>query len=145
MTREQAREKLSAYLDGELPPPEHEEIRALVESDPVLARELDELRALSAGIGRDLSPPSVSEDEWEQVALRLISVQGERFGWTLLVPGVLSLFVGGAAAFFLSNTIPIWIRASSGAAVAGLTFLLLAALADRLRARRVERYDRVER
>ena len=145
MNREQAREKLSALLDGELEAREELEIRRKIDGDDVLRSEFEQHRLLRQGLGSSLTTPEVSDSEWEDVALRIVSKGSERLGWLLFAPGSLALLVGALAFFFLSEAIPLWVRACSGAVVAGLTFLLLTALADRIRASRVERYDRVHR
>ena len=41
------REDLKAYLDGELSPQRAEEVRAAIESDPELKKEVEALRAIS--------------------------------------------------------------------------------------------------
>lgn len=145
MNREQAREKLSALLDGELEAREELEIRRMIDRDDALRGEFEQLRLLRQGLGGSLAPPEVSDSEWEDVALRIVSQGSERLGWLLFAPGSLALVVGALAFFFMSAAIPLWVRVCGGAVVAGLTFLLLTALADRIRASRIERYDRVER
>jgi anti-sigma factor RsiW len=144
MTREEAREKLSALVDGELSPAEAAAVRARLEQDPNLRDEYEQLAALRGGLRLALDPPAVSEREWDLLALRVVSRQTRRVGWALFLPGVLGLLVGLGFAFFVQPWVPLWLRLSSGAAIAGLAFLLVAALADRLRFRRVERYDEVQ-
>jgi anti-sigma factor RsiW len=145
MNRDQAREKLSALIDGELEAREELEIRRMIDGDEALRSEFEQLRLLRQGLESSLTPPAVSDSEWEDVALRIVSQGSERLGWLLFAPGSLALVVGALAFFFMSESVPLWVRGCSGAVVAGLTFLLLTALADRIRASRVERYDRVQR
>ena len=145
MNREQARDKLSALIDGELDAREELEIRRMIDSDETLRGEFEQLRLLRRGLESAFTPPPVSESEWEDVALRVVSRGSERLGWLLFAPGSVALLFGALAAFLMSSDVPLWVRVSGGAVVAGLTFLLLTALADRLRASRVERYDRVQR
>lgn len=145
MNRDEARALMSALLDGELDAAQADLLRRQIAQDPELAREYEQLAVLSHATRSSLDPPTVTEADWDTLALRIAARGSEGLGWTLLVPGALALVVGGAAAFLLSSEVPLWTRLACGAVFAGLTFLLLSAIADRLRARRVERYDRVNR
>lgn len=103
------------------------------------------MKALRSQMREELSPPEVSDEEWEQIALCVVSKHSQRLGWTLLTPGAASLIVGMFAIFLLSAEVPLWERVAVGATVAGLAFLLMSAIADRVRAMRCERYDKVDR
>ncbi len=145
MNRDEARALMSALLDGELDAAQAEELCRRIEQDAELAREYEQLVSLRRATRSSLDPPAVTEADWDALALRIAARGSEGLGWTLLAPGALALVVGGAATVLLSSEIPLWTRLACGAVFAGLTFLLLSAIADRLRARRVERYDRVNR
>lgn len=145
MTPEQAREKLSALVDGTLSPIEEREVKAMLAGDENLRREYEQLLALRRHLRQELPPPAVSDQEWDQVALAALSRHAQRFGWVLLTPGALALLVGAFVVFFTDPSVPLWTRLAMGGLTAGVVFLLLAAIADRLRARRLERYDKVQR
>ena len=61
MSHEQFDERLSAYLDGELPPQERDEVEMRLRRQPELARALDQVRELGEGI-RQLPTHSLSPD-----------------------------------------------------------------------------------
>ncbi len=143
MSPEETHEKVSALVDGTLPPEEEARMRQVLNEHPEIRAEYDELLAIRSSLRDVFTPPPVSDDEWEQVALRAVSRHGQRFGWVLFTPGILSLAIGALVAFFLNGGIPLWQRIAVGGVTCGLAFLLLSALADRLRARRRERYDKV--
>ncbi|GEM_PF-5313251 len=139
------RRRLSALIDGEIGADEAAEWRRAIEDDPEVREEYEALCLLKSELKTAMEPPAVSEQEWDALFLAAFSRGSERFGWFLLVPGFISLLVGTMAAFFAAETIPLWLRISCGAMIAGLTFLGLAVGGERLRARRNERYDEVNR
>jgi len=142
---DEIRERLSAYLDGELPPPEAALVVEHLESCPGCREELDDLRRLRDQVARHLAPPAVDDEEWGEMASNAVARGARRLGWLLVVPAVLVLLGGGLGTFFLDPGIPAWVRAGIGALVGGLASLFVSALADRLAARRHERYEEVER
>jgi len=144
-TPEEVRALLSALLDGELDDARAAEVRRRLAGDPALRREFEQLAELRGAARSALDPPPVGDDVWDALALRLAARTAEGVGWTLLAPAFLALIAGAVGSLLLSDEIPLWTRIAAGATLAGLTFLLLSAIADRLRARRHERYDRVER
>ncbi|GAB4371381.1 MAG: hypothetical protein Kow0062_06860 [Acidobacteriota bacterium] len=145
MTRDEIRALMSALLDGEIDAGRAAELRRAIEADPELRREFEQLLALRGAARQALVPPPVDDADWEALALRVAAGTSAGVGWTLLAPGAAALVLGGLAGFLLSDEVPLWIRLACGATIAGLAFLLLSAIADRLRARRIERYDGVER
>ncbi|MDH3285001.1 MAG: hypothetical protein OEQ13_09685 [Acidobacteriota bacterium] len=103
------------------------------------------MRSLRHELRAVVAPPPVSESEWESIALSVVSRQSERLGWVLFLPALAALLAGAFVSFFTASDVPAWVRLAFGAATAGLTFLVLSAVADRWQARRVERYERVQR
>lgn len=53
---------LKAYVDGELPPDAAERLRAVLDADPVLAREADALRVLGTALRRLPEPEPVGRE-----------------------------------------------------------------------------------
>lgn len=145
MDREQARERLSALLDGELGTAEQAQVQAWIARDALLRAEYEDMAAIRRSIAGAFTPPLVAAAEWDDIALQVVSRQGERLGFTFLLPGALALIVGALAAVFASERIALWLRVGLGAMTAGLAFLLASAIAQRVRMRRIERYDEVER
>ena len=66
MSHEQFDERLSAYLDGELPPQERDEVEARLRRQPELSSALDQVRELGDGI-RQLPTYSLSPDFADRV------------------------------------------------------------------------------
>jgi anti-sigma factor RsiW len=96
------RERLSAWLDRELPPEEHELIAAHLEGCTGCRRELAQLRVLETALGELAAapPPRVAE----QVLARLQAQQGQRSRrpwWQSLALAaslVLGVLLGGSVA-----------------------------------------------
>ncbi len=145
MTCDRTRARLSAFVDGELPPGEAAEVREHLASCPSCRAEEAELLRLRRELARHLAPPAVGEEEWGEMARTVVARQARRLGWTLLLPAVLVLVGGGLGTLFFDPEVPAWVRAGLGALVGGLVALFVSALADRLEARRHERYEEVER
>ena len=145
MRCEDARERLSAFVDGELPADEAEKMRAHLAACASCRAEEAELRRLSGAIARHLAPPAVNEEEWGEMARTVLSRGARGIGWTLLVPAALVLAGGGLGMFFVDPEVPAWVRIGVGALIGGLVALFFSVLADRLAARRHERYEEVER
>ena len=78
--REQLAQQLSAFLDGQLPPEQAEQLAAAVEKDPLLRQELRGLqatRALLKSLPREAAPPALLAGVMEQVERdRLLSSPG---------------------------------------------------------------------
>ncbi|MDQ7006189.1 MAG: hypothetical protein Q9Q40_03050 [Acidobacteriota bacterium] len=145
MTREDDTLLLSRLIDGLLGPEEEQALRRRLELDPELAETYRRLLGLRRELREAIAPPPVSETEWNDLALGAVSRHGQRLGWLLLTPSVLALVAGCLAMLFTDPEVPLWLRLAVGGLAAGTTFLLISAIADRLRARRVERYDEVQR
>jgi len=104
----EVRERLSTWLDRELPPEEHDAIAAHLEGCTGCRRELAQLRALEAALG-ELSAPAPSQVA-EKVLARLQAPRGRRGrpGWqslalaASLVLGI--ILVGGLARDFYPLT-----------------------------------------
>jgi anti-sigma factor RsiW len=102
MTCQEVGERLSAWLDRELPPAEHDGIAAHLEGCAGCRRELARLRALEAALGKLAAPvpPRVAE----KVAARLKErqVARDRRPWwqslALAASLVLGIYLGGTLA-----------------------------------------------
>lgn len=73
MDREQARQLLSEYLDGELPLDVRKSVEDCLQKDPLLARELaqlQELLAAATSLPREVAP---SRDLWPDISARLVT------------------------------------------------------------------------
>ncbi len=145
MSCQDLRRLLSRWLDGELDPAEREAVASHLGDCERCRAEVEQMRTLRTELKTVMTPPAVSESEWDSVALRVVSRQSERLGFVLMLPAVAALFTGALVSFFTAPDVPLWVRIAFGAATAGLTFLILAAAADRWQARRTDRYERVER
>ncbi len=145
MNCDEARARLSAFIDGELPPAEAAALERHLAGCPSCRAEEADLRRLRVEVARHLAPPEVDGEEWGEMARTVIARRARRLGWTLLLPAVLVLVGGGLGMFLVDPQVPAWVRVGVGALVGGLGALFVSALADRLDARRCERYEEVER
>lgn len=88
------REELGALLDGELAPEREAELRARIEREPELARELEALRRTVAavrGLGRETAPAALRERLARPRPARIVAPR-----WWLAAAAVLLVAVGAA-------------------------------------------------
>lgn len=139
---------LSAYVDGELEPPDVARIEAHLAADAGTRREVEQLRRLKdvTGALRLKEPPPESwEDFWRSNYNR-----GERsLGWLLL--GLAVVVLGGwGATVFLKNllgtdSLPFLVKGAVIGGCAGLVLLLVSVVRERLHVRGRTRYKDVKR
>jgi anti-sigma factor RsiW len=118
-------DRLSEYLDGQLPDQEQRLMAAHVAACTECARTLDELRAVTLQ-AQALTPAAPSADLWRGIADRIASPEGARpvvgqfgarrrfsFTWVeLLAASVLLMLVSGWAALRLTNRTATEIRSA---------------------------------
>lgn len=146
--RNEIRELLAGYVDGELSDEERAAVEKALAEDPELRAELEEFRKLKEVTGMatyaDL-PEQVWEQYWESLYRKL-----ERgIGWVFLSIGaILLLGFGLYHAFremYLDPSAPLWVKVGVTAVAAGLVILLVSYGRERFFAFKRDRYRRVLR
>jgi ABC-type multidrug transport system fused ATPase/permease subunit len=142
------RELLAGYVDNELTQEERETFERELKQNPELRAELEEFRRLKEVTGMvryaDL-PDEVWESYWQSIYRKL-----ERgIGWILFSVGAIILLIAAAYAFFAGfladPTVPLIIKVGVSAIVAGLIFLLVSYIRERLFAYHRDRYKEVQK
>jgi len=124
------------------------ELALWVQSDPVLLREFEQMKALkilTAQHRPDDLPPEKWDQYWQGVYPRL-----ERgLGWMLMSLGALVLLIYGsweiAKEWILSPDIPLWIKAAGISFWTGLAILLISVIREKLFLHKQERYKDIQR
>lgn len=139
---------LSAYVDGELDPPDTARVEAWLAASAEARAEVARLRdlnALTASLALREAPAEAWEVFWKAPAHRL----ERRVGWVLLAAGALVL--GGwaawqavAAVWRAANT-PLLLKFGILAAGAGIAMLLFSVVRERIYTRARTRYKDVVR
>ena len=76
---------------------------------------------------------------------RVTARLSRRSGWWLLVPGIILLAGYAGYVFAIDETVDALVKVGVAGAAIGLSLLFISVLIDRLRDRRHERYEEVER
>ncbi|HOD66389.1 MAG TPA: zf-HC2 domain-containing protein [candidate division Zixibacteria bacterium] len=146
--RNEIRELLVGYLDGELSDEERTAVEAALAEDPDLRAELEEFRKLKEVTGMaqyaDL-PPQVWEQYWESLYRKL-----ERgAGWIFLSLGAIVLLGFGLyeafRGMYYDPLIPLWVKVGVSVGAAGVVILLVSYGRERYFAFTRDRYRRVLR
>ena len=141
---EQVKEKLSAYLDGELTQAESQRVRIHLEDCQGCRhafKQLQELKRITADM-KFADPP---EDKMNQLEQRL-SVQAPRkVGWGLLLSGLAVWILYAAYLFVTDPQLATWEKLLTGAVVIGAALLLISVLRQRLLELPHDRYRGVKK
>lgn len=142
--KEEMRNMLSAYLDGELTQADQQRVQLYLESSEEGRRTLKELATLK-NLTAELQfgdPPDRRMDEIE----RRLSVQApRRFGWALIILGLAAWIVYGLATAMRHVRWPTAGELFAGGVVVGLVLLFLSVLRQRLIERPFDKYRKVKR
>jgi len=142
------RELLAGYVDNELTSEERTAFERELEKNPELKAELNEFRKLKEVTGMvqyaDL-PDEVWESYWQSIYKKL-----ERgIGWILFSVGAIILLCVGVFYFFkglyFDPNIPMIIKIGVSVLSAGLIFLLVSYIRERLFAYHRDRYKEVKK
>lgn len=132
-----------AYADGELSTESRRAFEARLSTEPELATEISEYRALQV-ITRQFAPPEPMDYEWQRIAEDPVEKAGHGLGWMLLVGGSVGLAGAGLLAIARSE-MEVWAKGSIVATLAGFFVLLLMTTQDRLRTLDLDPYRKVKR
>lgn len=134
---------LSGYVDGELTQQNEQRVRLHLEgceSCAGLLRDLEELRSATRGT-RFRVPP---DDQWSELPRSGTSFLLRRVGWLLLIGWLLA--AGGFGLWKLAQApVDPWQLLLGLGIYAGIGLLFLSVLLDRIKARKTDRYRRVEK
>jgi len=134
---------LSGYLDGELTQGDAQKVRLHLEDCAECRRLYDELRDLQ-GLARSTVFRMPTDDQWREMPVGGASRIARGLGWLFLM--VWAVLVTGFAGWqLLVSPQNLFLKVLLFAGVAGLALVFLSALLDRLRHRRTDRYDGVQK
>lgn len=142
---EPTREELSAmaYSDGELAGDARRDFEERLRSEPRLAREVADYRALAL-VAREMAPPEPMDFEWERLRGDALFSGARRFGWGLFVAGTFGM--GGLLLFsVLRAPLPLLLKVPLLLFAAGGILLFLSSVHARLRTLPYDPYRRVQR
>ncbi|TVR51836.1 MAG: hypothetical protein EA425_06075 [Puniceicoccaceae bacterium] len=143
-----AREWITAYVDGELPPGEAARLLELIRTHPELKEDLDaclQAKQLTTMTTHQSPPDAVWTTYWSGVYNRI----ERKLGWILFYAGAIPLTLYGIYHLLESllgdTELAWWIRLAILAAAAGLLVLLVSITRERLHLHRNERYRDIQR
>ena len=135
--------RVQALADNELPADQIDEVLDRIASDPALAAEYAAQLKLRQRLGTGLTRVP---DEWLRKAERRISRKITRGSGLVLLVGSYALLLGYAIySLFSDPGVPLIVAVLSGTLVLGVAFLLINAIADRVRESRTDRYKEIVR
>jgi hypothetical protein len=146
--KEISHQLMMASLDGEASPEQELQLQTLLQADPALRQEFEELRSLKelTMSNKPEEPlPSVWESYWTGVYARV-----ERgLGWVLFSLGAIVLTLFGAWEFakewISDSSIPLWVRLAGVSLAAGTIILLISVIREKLFLHKHERYKDIQR
>ena len=135
---------MMGHIDGELGPEDEARFLEHVRACPECGKELTEYRKL-AEMTDALKLKEPADFEWERIRRSLMYRIENRAGWLMVIAG-LAVVLG----WFLYELLLDWeiascLRVGIVMFIVGFTLLLLSALKSRLRIKKFERYEAVER
>ena len=137
---ETMRAMISGYLDGELDPGERARFEAYASAHPDFRKELDEMRGFVHAA--DMSPPAVSDEEWDRFLDNVYNRLERRIGWMLTIVGASVLLALALYFVIVLPWAPAPVKVAADVLLAGLGVLFLSVLRQRLSARKSDRYSR---
>jgi anti-sigma factor RsiW len=132
-----------AYVDGELSGAERAAFDERLAREPLLAREVAELRSLEL-LSRHAAPPEPADHEWSRLARSPLSRTLGPLSWALIAIGTLGLGIWSIVRLARAelSLVP---KVLALALVAGVVLRLLLALRQRARTLPYDPYTRVKR
>jgi len=138
------REKLSAYLDGELTHQESQKVRAHLGDCAQCRAVYEDFARLREQVGR-LEFPQPPEEEWSRVMANLAFKTTRGAGWLLWIGGAALLLGYGLYELIRDPTISVIEHVGVLALLSGSAVLFLTVLIERLAAYRSDKYKDVEK
>ncbi len=137
------RELLSAYLDGELPQQEAQQVSVHLRRCTECREIMEDFRRMQAQI-RDLPQAEPDREQWGNLMNRATMRTSRGLGWILGVGGVALLAGYGLYSFTRDPSVDTLERIGVWAMLGGGVLLFATVLVERLRAHRSDRYKDIE-
>jgi hypothetical protein len=138
------REKLSAYLDGELMQQESQRVTVHLRDCPACRTIYDDFRRMRDDIQR-LEFPQPSAEQWRTVMGGFAFKTTRGAGWLLWIGGVVVLLAYGLYEFIRDPSIHAAERVGVLALILGSVLLFLTVLIERISAYGTDKYKDVEK
>jgi len=143
-TCETIKERLSAYLDGELTQQESQRIGVHIADCPTCGELLDDFRRMRADL-KQLTWPEADDDQWSSVMAGLATKSTRGVGW-LLWGGGLAVLAGYAAYQFVRDfTFASVERVGVLALILGAVLLFVSVLIERINKYPTDKYKDIEK
>jgi hypothetical protein len=136
-------ERLSGFVDGELTQQDRQRVILHCEQCPECGRNLEELQALRARIGK-ARLSTTGEDTWRETMNDSIVQTSKGVGWILLIIGLAMVLGAVLYEFFFSQGMSFWEKFIAFAIYGGLAVLLFSVLRQRLIERKTDKYKDVD-
>ncbi|MFQ5501523.1 MAG: anti-sigma factor family protein [Phycisphaerae bacterium] len=136
-------EKLSAYLDGELPQQDRQRVEVHVDRCDRCRKTLSELERIHTALGAD-PWPEPSDAQWSRMMSVPILKTSRGLGWLFGIGGTIVLAGYAAYEFATDETTDALIKVAVAGLLGGMGLLLLSVLIERLRAKRTAPYEDVD-
>jgi anti-sigma factor RsiW len=134
---------LTGYLDGELSQGDAQRVRVHLDDCDECRRLYDEMAEMRK-LTRSTAFRLPTDDQWRELPTGGVSRLARGLGWVLLI--IWSLLVLGFAGWQLAvSPENLFLKVMIFAGGLGIALVFLSVLLDRLRHRRTDRYDRVEK
>ncbi len=146
--RNDLRELLAGYIDGELSDEERAAVERALAENPKLRAELEEFRKLKEVTGM-AQYADLPEEAWEKYWEALYRKLERGIGWVLLSVGTIILLLFGTFTIlkqlFVDPAVPLWVKAGVSAATVGAVVLLVSYGRQTFYAFKRDRYRNVTR
>ena len=133
-----------AYVDGELDREDARQFESELASDPALAREVAELKALEV-VSRQMAPPEPMDYEWERLQADPLQRTGVGLGFGLLMLGAIGLALFGIWNVAFHEELSVLVKCFSLGTILGLLLIFLTVLRGRLRTLPYDPYTKIKR
>ena len=136
-------EKLSGYLDGALTQQDRQAIEVHLDRCDACRTTVAELERIREGVA-GLTTPQPTAQQWSRMMSTTVSKTSRGLGWLLGLAGGLVLASYAAYKFATADATEALVKIAVAGLVVGLFLLLVSVAADRLRARKTDKYKDVE-
>lgn len=136
-------EKLSAYLDDELPQQDRQRVEVHIDRCGRCRKTLSELERIHTALGAE-PWPEPSDEQWSRMMSVNVTKTSRGLGWLLGIGGAIVLACYAAYEFATDEATDALIKVAVAGLLGGLALLFLSILIERLRAKRSDKYKDVD-